>query len=186
MTADALKSLSITDLDATPVVQHSAGQGAPGQYKQVSDTVTPTAAGIATIGSKYTMVRVPTNCKLKNLRLISTGALDSNGSPLLTVDVGAYYSDSTVDGTASANQGTAVNAGAIDFADAVAFGDAAHENIDVLVPALFGMEKRNKQLWDALGLTSDPGGYFDIVVTVEAAAATGVSVVMGMEAFYVW
>jgi len=184
MTADALKSLSITDLDATPVVQHTAGQGAPGSLKAVSDYVTPTTGGLGSTSSTYKMVRVPTQVKLKELKIISA-QLDSNGSPTLAVDVGAYYSDSTVDGTASANQGNAVNAAANDFGDNVLIASAASISAtDVLTN--FGADKRNKALWDALGLSSDPGGYFDIVVTVEAIAATAVSAIMGLEARYVW
>lgn len=185
MAAENLKSVSITNLDANPIVQNTAGQGAPGALKHVSDTVAATAAGLGA-ASTYKMLRLPTTCKLKSLRLIADIALDTNVSPTLTADVGAYYSDSTTDGTPSANQGTAVNAGAIDFADAVVFGDAAHVNVDVLVPTLFGSVKRNKALWDALGLASDPGGYFDIVVTWEVFAATAQAGNFGVEATYVW
>lgn len=181
MTADALKSASITNLDATPVVQNTAGQGAPGALKMVDDVVTPTALGLADTTSTYKMVRVPTTIKLKELRLFVTTAIDS-GSPSLTVDVGLYYSDSTVDGTPSALQGTAVNDNL--FADAIAFGYTTNMDINVLTN--FSPDKREKQLWDAAGLSTDPGGMFDIVVTVEAAANTAASHPMGLSAKYVW
>lgn len=183
MTADALKSTSITNLDATPVVQNTAGQGAPGALKMVDDYVTPTAAGLADTTSTYKMVRVPTTIKLKELRLFCTTAIDS-GSPSLTVDVGLYYSDSTTDGTPAALQGTAVASFDNGFADAAPFGYSTNMDINVLTN--FSPDKREKQLWDAAGLTTDPGGYFDIVVSVEAAANTAASHPVGLSAKYVW
>ena len=183
MTADALSSASITNLDAQPIVQNTAGQGAPGAVKDIGDFVTPTAAGLADTGSKYKMIRVPTTIKMKDLRLIVTTALDS-GSPSLAVDVGLYYSDSTTDGTAPANQGLVVSGATALFASNVAFGYSTNMNIDALTN--FDVTKRNKMLWDAAGLATDPGGMFDVVVAVHAAANTAASHPMGADCKYVW
>lgn len=187
MVADALKAPAITALDATPVVQGASGQGAPGALKSINDFVTPTAAGLADTTSKYKMVRVPTNAKLKHIFLTADANLDSNASPTLTVDVGLYYSDSTNDTTAPANQGVVVSGATALFVSNVAFGKGTAASPLVLEGlSSFGQANRNKALWDAAGLASDPGGYFDIVVAVHTGAATGVSNPMGLEAQYVW
>jgi hypothetical protein len=34
------------------------------------------------------------------------------------------------------------------------------------------VNKRQKQLWDALGLTSDPGGFIDVVAVVHTTDVT--------------
>lgn len=184
MAADALKSTSITNLDAQPVIQNTSGQGAPDQLHAIDDSLTPTATGIATAASTYKMVRVPTTVKLKRLTLFADGQLDSNGAPTLTVKVGAFFSDSTVDGTAPANQGNVVNSGA-DFLAAVAFGrSVGYQTIDAL--SALTQAKRAQPLWQALGLTKDPGGYFDIVVSTVGPAATGVSNPIGCLAEYAW
>lgn len=174
-----LKSASITNLDATPVVPNSTGEGAPGYIKNASDFVTVGAADSAT--STYRVARLPTNAKLKALKLFADAILDSNGSPTLTYGVGAAYSDSTVDGTASSLQGTLISATA--FRATAAFGATGNISADVLTA--YGAAKRNQPLWQGLGLTSDPGGFIDVLVTVGVAAATGVSAAIGADAAYV-
>lgn len=170
MAADTLKSASITNLDAIPVVPQSTGEGSPGYSRVHSDSVAPTAGGLASTSSVYKLVRVPTNAKLKSINLVTDAALDTNATPTLAGKLGAFYSDSTVDGTQAALQGTAVNSGADFLAAATKFGAATTLNIDGL--AALSLPNRNKPLWSALGLASDPGGFFDIVLSLTAVAAT--------------
>jgi len=54
----------------------------------------------------------------------------------------------------------------IDCASAVAPTDKTNSG------GTYTIDKRGKQLWDALGLTSDPGGYFDIVAVVHTTDVT--------------
>lgn len=178
MAADTLKSLSITNLDATPIVSNATGVGANGYVKDVSDFVTPTAAGLVATTSTYKFLRVPTNIKLKALKLNADAHLDSSSGLLL--DVGAYYSDAANDGTAQANQGVLISANC--FAAAIDFHTAFTEQ-NALVA--FGAAKRNQPLWKALALAADPGGFFDIVVAVNTAATTAVSNVLQARAEYV-
>jgi hypothetical protein len=49
---------------------------------------------------------------------------------------------------------------AIDCASAVAPTDVTNES------GTYTIDKRNQPIWQAVGLTTDPGGYFDIVATV--------------------
>jgi hypothetical protein len=177
MTADALSSPSITNLDASPIVTNTSGVGASASSRLTDDFVTPTAAGLADTGSKYKIVRLPMYAKVKDLNLFADAALDTNGSPLLAVDVGAYYSDSTTDGTPTALQGTLISVNC--FAAAVAYGASGNTNLNVA--SAWSALKRSQPLWTALGLTANavtgapPGGFIDVVVAVHTAAATASS-----------
>lgn len=174
---DALKSASITNLDASPVVANTSPNGAKYDSQKYSDSVTVTAAGIAASGSTYKMVRVPTNAYLKHVSLFADSALDTNNSPALTIDVGVYYSDSTTDGTPVALQGTAV----ADNVIADAFALHAAVSAIALEAGFWTSAKRKQPLWQAAGLSADPGGKFDIVVTVETGAGTGAAVAFTLD-----
>src|SRR6185312_4606894 len=85
MTTEALKSTAITNLDATPVVVASAGEGAPGLMRAIDDAVDTTTAGGAT--STYRLARFPCEAKIK--RALSSTA-DVNGNASAT-----WFADST-------------------------------------------------------------------------------------------
>jgi hypothetical protein len=165
MTTEALKSTPITNLDATPVTPNTTGEGGPGHLRSVSGYVTVSASMAA--GSTYRLVRVPSNAKIKQILFES----EAQGAGKFNLSV--YYSDSTVDGTQSANQGLIVPttgdqffASDIDCASLVVQTDKTNES------ANYTLAMRNKRLWDALGLTSDPGGFFDIVAVVHTTDVT--------------
>ncbi len=94
-----VKSTVITNLDATPLVRATAGQGSPGRASRVVGT------GIAPINMPTTnllrLVRVPSNAVIQRVQLI----LDTAPSTSLTGSVGLWYSTSTTDGTSVVNQG---------------------------------------------------------------------------------
>lgn len=180
MVQDLLKSLSITNADASPVVATNTGAGANGYDKEINDFVTPTAAGLADTTSRYQMVRLPSNAKLKSLKLTSDAALDTNGTPLLSLDVGLYYSDSTTDGSPQALLGTAIS---VNLFAAILVFTTVFQEVNALKS--FAVAKRNQPLWQAAGLASDPGGFFDIVVAVHAGAATASSQPLNAQADYV-
>ncbi len=188
MSADTLKSTSITNLDTivsagtSPSIANSAGAGARGEVCEIEDYVTPTTGGLVDTTSTYKVLRVNPNVLLKDIKLVADADLDTGGgSAALAFDVGAYYSDSTVDGTPVALQGTAIDDHA--FADSFVFGGgtAAAPNSATVTdgpvagPTKWTALKRQKVLWDALGLSADPGGMIDIVLTVEIAANAAAS-----------
>lgn len=181
MAADTVKSASITNLDAVPFVPNTTGEGGPGYERNASDYAAVTTGGLASTASTYKMVRLPSNAKVKRATLKADADLDSNASPTLKVDVGAYYSDATMDGTQVANQGVLISANA--FAAAVLFGKGTTDTIDAL--AAFTAAKKNQPLWQALGLASDPGGFIDVVVAVNTVAATAVAGVIGFDLTFV-
>jgi hypothetical protein len=179
MTADTLKAAGITNLDASPIVANTSGlPGAQFVTKHLADSVTPTTGGLADTTSTYRMVRLPANVYLKHVNIYVDSALDTGGgSAALAFDVGGYYSDSTVDGTLVANQGLVINNNII--ADGYALkGSTSALAIEA---GKWTELKRNQPLWKALGLSSDPGGQIDIVLTVETAANTAASAVMAVE-----
>lgn len=168
MPTDTLSSQSIANLDAFPVVANTSGQGARATLMEVADNVTPTALGLQATASKYKMVRLPTYCKLLEV-VVNADARPDTGTGL-ALDVGAYYSDSTVDGTPTALQGTAISVNAL--AAILAFNAAwtwVHADASLTNLA------KTQPLWQALGLASDPGGFIDLVIAVHTAATTGVS-----------
>src|SRR6185503_7732373 len=179
MTTEALKSTAITNLDAAPVVENTAGHGAPAYLHEVDGFVTVSASMAAT--STYRLVRVPTKAIMKHLFFES----EAQGAGKFNLSL--YYSDSTTDGTKVANQGLIAPttgdqlfASDIDCASAVASADKINESGN------FGWDKRQKQLWDAAGLTSDPGGYFDIVAVVHTTDVTTGTGKLGVAAQFVY
>jgi hypothetical protein len=174
MTADTVKSGSITNLDSSPVVANTSGLSGPFLVKVARDYVAATAAGLASTSSVYKAVRLPSNCYVKKVSAVADAVMDSNASPTLALNVGAYYSDSTVDGTKAANQGVLISATA--FISAATFGkNIAASPLVVTSDGNWTAVKRQQLLWAALGLSADPGGQIDVVVAVEAVAATAVA-----------
>lgn len=182
MGTSTLKSAPITNLDATPVVPQSTGEGSSGYVRTVNGFVVAVAADAA--GSTYRLVRLPSNAKVKNV--VFTSEAQGAGA----VQLGVYYSDSTVDGTAAANQGlvvptTGVNffANDINIAAAVNQVDEVFQNM--ATAGAYNLSLANQPLWQALGLTADPGGFLDVVATVHTTAITTGTGRVGVEVKYV-
>jgi hypothetical protein len=182
MAADSVKSASITTLDAaSPSLSASLieGAGAAGRLIDHSDFVVMTSGGLASTSSLYKMVRLPSSCIIKLARLFTKSGLDSSTG--LAVDLGAYYSDSIGDGTPASLQGTLINASC--FVSNVAFGQSAAGS-DINALSNLDANLRNSQLWAQVGLSTDPGGYIDLVLavhTVVSGSATAGNVVLNVE-----
>jgi hypothetical protein len=179
------KSLGITSLDAFPPVALPAGESGPGRWLCNNDSVA--AASGDSIGSIYRMVRVPTDAKIKRVRLSSlvTGA----GAG----DISIAYSDSTVDGTSPTLQ--AIGVVQIAAADNKLFGSAvslatAIKNQDQTFANTFTIQHQNTPLWQVLTLlgTTDfsakPGGTFDFIIKLTTAISVA-SGTIGLEVDYV-
>jgi hypothetical protein len=164
-----LKSTPITNLDAVPVVENQAGNGAAGPVRKVSGFVTAVASDA--VGSTYKFCRIPS--KARDIKTI----IESEAQGAGKVSLSAYYSSSTLDGTQPSKQGVVVpTTGAgfftvdVDCASAVAATDKT--GVGVSTSNGYTIDKRSKELWDALGLTSDPGGFIDVVGEVHTTAVT--------------
>lgn len=187
MVQDLINSASIVALDSLnsnglggPIAIPTSGEGSSGKLQDISDYVTPTAAGLADTTSKYKLVRVSPEIKLKELKLAITAAIETSTG--LALNVGAYYSDSTVDGTPAALQGTAISVNCFGAA-LIGFRSSALGPVDALTA--FSVVKRNQRLWEALGLSTNPGGNIDVVLAVQAAATGAVSVPIGVDLKFV-
>lgn len=154
MAVENLKSGPITNRDATPRVK--AQPFLNGVLHDAVGTVEATA-GDAT--STYRMFEVPSNCRMTDLRLY-TDDLGTTG----TLDIGIYRT--TADG------GAVVDADL--FASAVDVNAAALNGTDVLHESgVNNIDDAEKPLWQAAGLTADPGVMYDVVITAAANISTG-------------
>jgi hypothetical protein len=198
MAVDAVKSQSITNLDATPIVPNTAGQGATGRRVEVDDWVTTTATGLQSAGSSYRICRFPTGAVIKSVILATDKSPDVTATAVVSLDLNVIFSDSTKDGTPTNLQGliptTANTGGTVTLATYTnankIFGHVNPGN----TPALVGptdyvfagigttynfLGITQQPLWQTFGFTdgrgspADPGGYFDLLVYVATAATTG-------------
>lgn len=164
MATEALKSTAITNMDATPRVKATAGAGARDGLKEISGTVTSTTG--KTSPSTYQLVRLRSTAFVK--RIVLDSAAQGSSTAL---DFGLYYSSDNRDGTSAANAGTVIDqdffASAVDVSSAVRASDITNES------GTYTLDKRIQPLWQAAGLSTDPGGYFDIVATSTATINTG-------------
>jgi hypothetical protein len=181
MAGHQLKSPSITNLDATPIVANPTGEGAQGPVRMVSDLVTTVSADDTT--STYRVVRIPTNAKVK--KVVMTSAAAAAGA----ADIDVAFSDSNTDGTPPSLAGGIVQVtGPVDNK---LFGAAsslvAQVKVDITTAGTFTLAMQNLPLWQVLvnlGATqfaADPGGFFDIFVKVTTTITTG-----GILQFEVW
>lgn len=157
MTTEALKSTPVTNLDTDPPVANTAGEGAPGRLLEVSGYVTVSASMAA--GSTYQLCRIPSNCKVKSV-IFESGAQGAG-----KFNLGLYYSTGPYNSTLTAVS-AAFFASDIDCASAVGATEVVNES------GTYTVDKRNMPIWQAAGLTSDPGGFFDVVATVHTTDVT--------------
>lgn len=151
MAVVAVKSTLITNADATPAVLNSPR--VDGAFERVKVATAAITSGDNT-GSTYRMFRVPSNAVVTDLRIYSPDI----GTTTIA-DIGLYAAD-----------GGAV-ADADFFASALSLKDGALNGVDVLhEAAVFTIANSGKELWDALGLTSDPSVFYDVALTLTADA----------------
>lgn len=101
--AQDLKSIPITNYDASPSVMPTVGEGGPGVLRTLTDYASPTSG--ATQWSTYRLARFATNAKIKRVWLYLKG-IDTNATATATFDVNVAFSDDATDGTPVSLQGT--------------------------------------------------------------------------------
>jgi hypothetical protein len=161
MAVVAVKSTLITNADATPVVLNSPR--VDGAFEHVKVATAAVTSGDS-VDSTYRMFRVPSNAVMTDLRIYSPDI----GTTTIS-DIGLYAADG----------GAVVDADF--FASALSLKDGALNGTDVLhESAVFSIANSGKELWDALGLTSDPSVSYDVALTLTGAAdATGTVKLIG-------
>ena len=167
MAFENLKSTPITNLDALPPTNggNSAGLGAPGFLKAAFATVTATTG--ATTPCTYQLVRLPSQAKLTRLDIWLDASVTT-----FTCNIGLTYSTSTIDGTKQSNVAAVVSGTTPPTAaEATAFGSAI-ALAAVVTPTDYSVNllgaNRLKPLWQASGISADPGGYLDVTLTTTA------------------
>lgn len=148
------KSTPITNRDATPAVIND-GRLERGSLRSSIGSVT--AGSADSIASKYIIASVPATAMVRKV-LLSCAAITSAAG-----DVGVYRN--TADGGAVVS--AALFGSAVSLATALNNSDVTNES------GTYTIDLREKPLWQAAGLTSNPGGSLDIVVTLTAAATAG-------------
>lgn len=94
MAAEQIKSLSVTNNDAQPWLQNTAGQGAAGRTVITDDFVSCAATPLASTKSIYRIIRFPAQAIIKSLTIATDKALDS-GTPTLAFDFNVAWADSS-------------------------------------------------------------------------------------------
>lgn len=207
MTVVASKSTNVTALDTQPLVPLTAGEGAAGALISQVDSITTTAAQMASIGSTLRLCRIPSNAKIKQV-ILNLGGVDTNATALAVFDFNLAFSDSAFDGTQQALQGLipkAANDGttttvALYSTPNLLFGQVTASNSgakqlqqDITFDAQgsFTAAFQNTPLWSMFGFTNsqgvaqDPGGFFDVLCYLSTAAATGAAAIVSIEVRYV-
>ena len=168
MAVENLKTTSITNLDATPIIRANPWVHG-GNSKQFSGTVEVSAA--ASIASTYRFFRVGSWMRPVQLRLfcdaLTAGAIDI-GLARTAADGGAYVDQDF-------------------FASAVALGSALNGTdvtYEAATAASMDIANIEKRIWEVLALTSDPNLEYDVVATVTTAiTATGT---VSLAAIFSW
>lgn len=166
MTASTVKSAGITGFDSVPVtLRQGAVQGNKARIYMATMELATTS--IDEVGDISKIIRIPSNLRVCQIMLYNDD-MDSNGTPLLAVDVGLYRSDTGAVLTAAA------------FASAITTLQSANT-----VGVNIAFEQQDianigKKAWEFTSLTSDPGIPLDVALTVTAAAATAAAGTVSM------
>lgn len=147
------KATALTNSDATPpvlnnpTIQHQFVREAVGTLEAVSGD---------SIGSTYRLARVRSNARISAV-ILANDAITTSAA-----NIGIYR---------TADDGGAVVAADL-FGSAVSLATASTGTDVTHASGVFGVEDVEKPLWQALGLSSDPGVDYDIVATLTAAAGS--------------
>lgn len=163
MGTSALKSASLTNRDATPKVATNARlYGAP----LLSAVGYATAAAADDTSSRYRLVSVPSNAVVRAVYLSSV-AQGGSGA----VDVGVYRA--TADGAAVADAD--LFGSGVSVVSAISRSDVTNESTN------YTAALREQPLWQAAGLSTDPGGELDIVVAPTASLTNGGAIALEVQ-----
>ena len=148
------KGTAVTAADASPpTTGQFVGMKVHGGRIKESIGVAEVANGDS-IGSTVRLARIGSNDRISRV-LLSCDAITTGAA-----DVGLY--DTAVNGGAAVDADFFASAQSL--AAALANSDVTHES------GVFGIEKIEQPVWQALGLSKDPGKLYDVTLTLTAAA----------------
>ena len=160
MAVNTSDSNLVANADASPPVMNPVGKQG-GRVRIIQDNFEVAAEDVTDIGDIIRLARVPVNARIHSIQ-IANDDLDS-GAGALAADLGIY----------DPNNGNAVKdadafASAIgQLAAATAFGTELRWESGVN-----GIDTLGKKLWELAGDSEDPGGEYDIALTLTAGAST--------------
>lgn len=165
--SEIVKGLAISNRDASPVVPTVAALAGG---KVLSGFGRAPVSASAAGGSTYPLVSVPSNARVQAVKFQSAA---QGGS--CTVNIGVYAPTQPIPALVALNSGYTPNAAinATFFTSALAVSSAVAQTDEKAQSTTYTMAKQEKELWDALGLASDPGCMLDIVVALQAASSSG-------------
>lgn len=146
------KASAITAADAGTAVKKNLTAGV---LKECAGTLEAVSGD--SIASVFRLARVPSNARISRV-LLSCDAITTCAGDVGVYDVAAVNSGAVIDADFFAS--------AQSLATALANTDVTHES------GVFGVEDIEQPLWQALGLSADPGKQYDIAVTLTAAAGS--------------
>lgn len=146
------KASAVTAADAGTAVKKNLTAGV---LKECAGTLEAVSGD--SIASVFRLARVPSNARISRV-LLSCDAITTCAGDVGIYDVAAVNSGAVIDADFFAS--------AQSLATALANTDVTHES------GVFGVEDIEQPLWQALGLSADPGKQYDIAVTLTAAAGS--------------
>jgi hypothetical protein len=176
----ALKSQAVTNSSATPQVQNLPGLEGGRLVRAVNGLVTLTsgnteAATLVAGASTYRVGKIRSSDFYDRLRIVTTADIGTT----TVVDVGLYD-------TLSVNSGAVVDqdffASSLSFKDGaiVTTGSSVNAADQTFEAGAAGglITNAEKRIWECLGLTTDPGKEYDVVLTLTGACdGTGTALV---------
>jgi hypothetical protein len=154
------KSTAVTNADAASQTNNPLRIQGGRLHENVGTLEAVSGDSIASI---YRLARVKSNCRISTL-LLSCDAITTCAGDIGIYDITAVNSGAVVD--------VDFFASAQSLATALVNTDVTHEADSADSGAGFGLADVEKPLWQALGLTADPGKLYDIAVTLTAAAGS--------------
>lgn len=156
MAVVTLKASQVTNADATTQTLNNS-KVCNGRIKEIADTIELTSGD--SIASIYRMARVHSSWRLTELLLQCDAITTCSG------DIGLYDT--------AANGGAVVDVDCFASAQSLATAIIPGTNVMGEAGAVFGdIANVRKSIWEVLGLSSDPNKFYDIAVTLTAAAGS--------------
>lgn len=163
-----LKSVAITNREATPKVLNDVGSGGAGIVREVSNYLASVTASLS-ITSVIRLVEVPSNCRISSVKLLS-GAQTAGA-----FDIGLYRTN--------ADGGAVVDADL--FGSAVSCASAVAGTDVILESGETSIAEMHQPLWQWAGMSADPKCMLDIAAVVTTTDVTTGTGALGVKVQYV-
>lgn len=144
-----VSSTPVANVDGKPIVRNSAKVS---EGEVLSSIGSVALANGDSIGSVYRMVRIRSGCRINSLFLLCTAVTSG------AADIGLYQT--------AAKGGAVVDA---DFFSAAQTIATASQGIQVAHGNALAVATSMLRVWEALGLSADPGIEYDVALTLTAA-----------------